>query len=193
MTSTTLVEALKLSLQQLMRSLWKEIDNLNASNISLAILALVRYGGRRQSTVVDQLHKGLIDKQLANGSWMNELWGTGLAILAAHEYLQSQGKQLNIRTPYIRKALEYIKTTQNRLRYNWQGEYYETLLLSWVFLKIQYEVEAEFIKRVVERLKKLQADDGSLFDIYDTAIAACVYKAAQEKLGMDNRSNIEAS
>lgn len=190
MNTSQAIDSLQSCIQRLIHQIQPEIEHLNANNLSLAILALLAYNRTVASKLVDSLYSSLLKKQLVNGSWLDELWPTALALLSIHEYAQRVGRRFSHQTPFIRRALEYIKATQCRERLNWQGEFLETILLGWVFLKIRHEPEYEFVRQALERLKAVQTDEGYLFDIYDTSMAVCAFDAGQQT-GMDNKSAID--
>lgn len=185
MNYVAVTEALKTSIRQMVRVTLRDVEHLNANNLSLSILGMLAYNGKKNSRVIDDLHTALLQKQLDNGSWMNELWGTGLALMAIHQCAKQQGKTFNYRAPHIRKALEYIRTTRCDERWNWQGEFNETILLCWVFLRIENHKEYDFVEGAIKRLKSIQTDEGYLFDIYDTAMALCAFHAAEKTLHME--------
>ncbi|MBI4319450.1 MAG: terpene cyclase/mutase family protein [Chloroflexi bacterium] len=191
MNTATIVDSLKQAILVMVKRTRDDIERLNANNISLTLTAMLEYNQGRPSRVVDDLYQTLITKQLSNGSWMDELWATALALWAIHTYAQKQGKPFSFRSPVVRKALNYIKATKCEQRSNWQGELYETIILAWVFLQSGHEPELAFAKKAVARLKEIQTDDGYLFDIYDTAMALCTFHAAQDVLVMDNSSSIQ--
>lgn len=193
MSDVPVIYAARLGIQHMLESTLADVAHLNANNLSLALLALLAYGGESANDDADAIYQHLLDKQLidANGSWMDDLWATGLALFAMHEYVTLRGKQFSYRTPRVRKALEYVETTRNVERANWQGELYETVLLSFTLLKIEHSDEYPFVKSAIERLLAALLPEGRLFDIYDTALAVCAFDAAQRVLGMDTEDAVK--
>lgn len=190
MNSADIIESLKASCLTMVRETLEDMDKLNANNISLAIMALVAYDSKRPSQLVSHLCGRLLEKQLDNGSWMDELWPTGLALLALYRYVKLEGKPFSYRTPHVRKALEYIESTRDEHRSNWQGEFLETILLCWVFQEIEYQKMYVFVRQALERLKLFRTVDGNFFDVYDTAVALCAFRKSESILGMNNESEI---
>jgi hypothetical protein len=191
MNQLTLTESLRQCCLHMVRETLRDMRKLNANNLSLTILALIAYGGER-SQLVTYLCNQLLKKQLdRNGSWMDELWATGLALLAMHEYMKQQDRPFNYRAPYVRKALEYIDSTWDAARSNWQGEFLESILLSYVLLRIEHQKSYGSVIACLERLKKLQ-NEGGFFDIYDTSLAMCAFHAGQMSVGMDTSAVVAA-
>jgi hypothetical protein len=190
MNSPDIIESLKASSLFMVRQTLEDMDKLNANNISLSIMALIAYNGQRSSKLVSYLCKQLLEKQLDNGSWLDELWPTGLALLALFRYVKQQGKPFDYRAPHIRKALEYIESTRCEQRSNWQGEIIETILLCWVLVEVEYQKMYGFVREALERLKTFCTRDGGLFDIYDTAVALCAFHKSESVLGMNNQNEI---
>jgi hypothetical protein len=175
----------------MVRETLRDMEKLNANNLAWTIMALIAYNGDSRSQLVNYLCNELLKKQLDhNGSWMDELWATGLALLAFHRYLEQQNKPFNYRAPYVRKALEYIDSTWCDQRSNWQGELIESMLLCWTLLKTEYQRKYSDVNRALERLK-LFRKDGGFFDIYDTALALCAFHAARATLGINNDEVID--
>jgi hypothetical protein len=192
MRVSLIVDTLKESVAHIIRLTARHIDQLNANNISLAVLALLNYDGNKCGRLLAGWQIELEHKQFDNnGSWLDELWPTGLALLAIHDCMYAQQKRFNHRAPVVRKALEYIKKTQDEKRCNWQGEFLETVLLCWVLLRLRHHQEYEFIGKAIKRLCDIQADRGFMFDIPDTALAVCAFRSANDVLKMDTQMHIE--
>lgn len=191
MNTSLIIEHLRPALQHMVRSTFSDIDQLNANNVSLTILALLAYQGTRPSRNIELLCERLLQKQLANGSWHDELWGTALALLAQHRVLEQKNRSLNLKAGWVRRALAYVAGTQHEKRSNWQGEILETILLCWILPTVGCKPESAFTRNAIDRLKCFQTPEGSLFDLYDTALLLLAFRAGEQHLDMDNRREIE--
>lgn len=179
------LDRIKPAIQEMVRATLADMERLSASNIALTILALVAYQGKKYSQTLERLCEALQEKQLPNGSWNEELWATSLALLAQHRLQQQAGKRLDLKSGRVRQAIGYIESTANERRWNWQGEFFETILLCWVLPTIGYRREDAFIRKAIEAIAAVQAKEGKIFDIYDTSLALLAFKAGADPLGMD--------
>ncbi len=190
MNISALTESLKESSRHMVRETLRDMEKLNANNLSWTIMALIAYNGAGRSQLVNYLCRQLLKKQLDNGSWMDELWATGLALLAIHKYLEHQNRPFNYRAPHVRKALEYVDSTWSDQRSDWQGELIESILLCWVLLKTEHQKKYTDVTHALERLNNFRRE-GGFFDVYDTALALCAFNAARMTLKMSTDELID--
>lgn len=180
-------EALARQAREMVRRVLAEIDNLNANNLSLTIMALIACGGSRRSELLDELHYRLLEKQLADGSWMEELWATGLALQAIDACSDIAG-QRPATAEHIERALRWIRRNKNPKRSNWQGEFLETALLCWILPSVLPPDHEDnvFVRDAVGCLRRSQRPEGNFFDVYDTALALAAFGATAAAFGLEH-------
>ena len=138
--------------------------------IAVATSALIAAERNPLSHLVQRLVRSLIDCQLPNGSWNDELWDTTHAVRALVDAGRSPASS------EVQRALRFFIATQDPLDGTWYEDPFETMLVLDLLVALDPENWWQCGERSLKWLASLQRDDGLIVGTRYTGMAVSLFQ-----------------
>jgi hypothetical protein len=171
MSSRRIVEVVR-AVQRGVRWLKGNSDSISdPRSLAVTIQALVAAERNPKSHAIQRLTAQLLERQAANGSWMDELWDTTWAVDA----LSVVG--FRAQDVPLRNALRFFESTLDKPSGTWYEEPWETMLVLSSLARVSPSWSPFGADRAIEWIAGLQTSDGRIIGTRYTGMAISLFES----------------